>query len=63
MLVRINAVRIYGIYDFCEKIGVSPWKWWADVKPEKADELYINLPKEGYTEDEAECSISRDFPK
>lgn len=43
---------IYGIYDFCEKIGVSPWKWWADVKPEKADELYINLPKEGYTEDE-----------
>lgn len=40
---------IYGIYDFCEKIGVSPWKWWADVKPEKADELYINLPKDGYT--------------
>ena len=43
---------IYGIYDFCEKIGVSPWKWWADVKPKKADELYINLPKDGYTEDE-----------
>ena len=31
---------------------MSPWKWWADVKPEKADELYINLPKDGYTEDE-----------
>lgn len=43
---------IYGIYDFCEKIGVSPWEWWADVTPEKAEELYINLPKDGYTEDE-----------
>lgn len=27
-------------------------EWWADVKPKKADELYINLPKDGYTEDE-----------
>ena len=52
MPVRSKRGTIYGIYDFCEKIGVSPWKWWADVKPEKADELYINLPKEGYTEDE-----------
>jgi len=22
---------IYGIYDLCEKMGVSPWYWWADV--------------------------------
>lgn len=43
---------IYGIYDFCEKIGVSPWEWWSDVTPEKADELYINMPDGGYTEDE-----------
>lgn len=43
---------IYGIYDFCEKIGVSPWVWWADATPEKADELYVNLPAEGYTEGE-----------
>ncbi|WP_462412684.1 glycosyl hydrolase 115 family protein [Neobacillus sp. Marseille-QA0830] len=34
---------IYGIYDLCEKIGVSPWKWWADVVPGHADGLYISL--------------------
>lgn len=43
---------IYGIYDLCEKIGVSPWAWWSDVNPTHADELYINLPDNGYTEGE-----------
>lgn len=43
---------IYGIYDLCEKMGVSPWAWWADAEPVHADELYINLPKGGYTEGE-----------
>ncbi|MBQ2669447.1 MAG: glycosyl hydrolase 115 family protein, partial [Clostridia bacterium] len=43
---------IYGIYDLCEKMGVSPWKFWADVEPEKAENLYINLPDGGYTEGE-----------
>ena len=43
---------IYGIYDFCEKIGVSPWYYWADVTPAHEDELYINLPDSGYTEGE-----------
>ena len=43
---------IYGIYDVCEKIGVSPWTYWADVVPEAAEELYVNLPREGYTEGE-----------
>lgn len=43
---------IYGIYDMCEKIGVSPWEWWADVDPTHADTLYINLPEGGYTEGE-----------
>ena len=36
---------IYGIYDLCERIGVSPWYFWADV-PVKKKEEYI-LP-EGY---------------
>lgn len=22
---------IYGVYELCEQIGVSPWNWWADV--------------------------------
>lgn len=43
---------IYGIYDISEKIGVSPWYWWADAKPVHSDNLYINLPEEGYTEGE-----------
>lgn len=43
---------IYGIYDFCEKIGVSPWSWWADATPVHAEELYVDLPEEGYTEGE-----------
>jgi hypothetical protein len=32
---------IFGIYDLSEKIGVSPWYWWADVVPEKKSALYI----------------------
>lgn len=41
---------IYGIYDLSEKMGVSPWEWWADVKPIHADSIYASLPEEGYTE-------------
>lgn len=43
---------IYGIYDLCEKMGVSPWSWWADAEPVHADALYIDLPEGGYTEGE-----------
>ncbi|WP_150275251.1 glycosyl hydrolase 115 family protein [Paenibacillus tepidiphilus] len=30
---------IYGIYDLCEAIGVSPWHYWADV-PVKVKDAY-----------------------
>ena len=30
---------IYGIYRLSEMIGVSPWVWFADVAPEKKEEL------------------------
>lgn len=53
---------IYGIYDLCEKIGVSPWLFWADVQPETADELYINLPDGGYTEGEPSVKYRGIFP-
>lgn len=43
---------IYGIYDFCEKIGVSPWYWWSDADIVPAENLYVNLPDGGYTEGE-----------
>lgn len=32
---------IYGIYELCEQLGVSPWYWWADVPPKKRSEAYI----------------------
>lgn len=42
---------IYGIYDLSEKMGVSPWYYWADTPIGHADALYINLD-EPYTEGE-----------
>ncbi|MHB8579972.1 MAG: glycosyl hydrolase 115 family protein [Ignavibacteriaceae bacterium] len=32
---------IYGIYDVSEKIGISPWYWWADVPAKKHTGLYV----------------------
>lgn len=32
---------IYGIYEISRQIGVSPWYWWADVTPDKQDNLVI----------------------
>ena len=31
---------IYGIYTISERIGVSPWYWWADVPVQHQDEVY-----------------------
>jgi hypothetical protein len=31
----------YGLLTLSEKIGVSPWYWWADVKPAHQDNLLI----------------------
>jgi hypothetical protein len=32
---------IYGMYDLAEKIGVSPWYWWADVPVKKKSSIYV----------------------
>ena len=32
---------IYGIYDLSEKIGVSPWYWWADVPAKQHKSIYV----------------------
>lgn len=32
---------IYGMYDLSEKMGISPWHWWADVPVTKKDRIYI----------------------
>jgi hypothetical protein len=31
---------IFGIYDLSQRIGVSPWYWWADVAPRRHATLY-----------------------
>ena len=33
---------IYGIYDISERIGVSPWYWWADVPVKHQKELWYD---------------------
>jgi len=32
---------IYGIYDICEQMGVSPWTFWADVPVHHRDAVYV----------------------
>lgn len=34
----------YGVFTLSEKIGVSPWYWWADVPVRQQRELAINQP-------------------
>jgi hypothetical protein len=36
---------IYGIYEISQRIGVSPWYWWADVPVRHQDEVYWNTGK------------------
>lgn len=38
---------VYGIFDLAERMGISPWKWWADVHPEKRESIVLNLPQNG----------------
>ena len=32
---------VYGIYDLCEQIGVSPWYFWGDVPPKKTSRFQL----------------------
>ncbi len=41
---------IYGIYDLSEKIGVSPWYFWADVPVQKKENIYIKPGRYTYGE-------------
>lgn len=31
----------YGVFDISERIGISPWYWWADVTPQKKNKLTL----------------------
>lgn len=35
----------FGVYEMSQKIGVSPWVWWADVAPEKSENLFVSNGK------------------
>ncbi len=41
---------VYGIFDLAERMGISPWIWWADVAPTRKGKIRIDLPKEGILE-------------
>ncbi|MCK5821878.1 MAG: glycosyl hydrolase 115 family protein [Bacteroidales bacterium] len=41
---------VYGIFEVAERLGISPWKWWADVKPIPKESLSLKLEKDGITE-------------
>jgi hypothetical protein len=42
-----KRATIYGIYDLSEQIGVSPWRYWADVPVEHKDALFVKAGKYG----------------
>ncbi len=31
----------FGVFELSKMLGVSPWKWWADVHPERRTAIYI----------------------
>ena len=33
---------IYGVYDLCEQMGVSPWHWFADVPPKRHQQVFVS---------------------
>ena len=34
---------VYGVFELAKMLGVSPWKWWADVHPLKKENLSLYL--------------------
>ena len=35
----------FGVFELSRRLGVSPWKWWADVHPEKHSSIYLRAGK------------------
>ncbi len=52
LIIAGSDVRgtVYGIFDVAERLGISPWKWWADVKPTPKKRLSLKLEKDGITQ-------------
>lgn len=43
---------IYGIYEVSERLGVSPWYWWADVPVKKNPNVSIEIRNDYYASGE-----------
>ena len=49
-LLIVGADRrgaVYGAYDLSERIGISPWVWWADVPVTQKPALYLTAGARG----------------
>lgn len=40
---------VYAIFEMAERLGISPWKWWADVHPIKREKVALQFPYKGIT--------------
>ncbi|QZT38433.1 glycosyl hydrolase 115 family protein [Halosquirtibacter xylanolyticus] len=38
---------VYGLFEFAQRIGISPWKWWADIDLQKKKEIHLQIPHHG----------------
>ncbi|MDR7370109.1 glycosyl hydrolase 115 family protein [Flavobacterium aquidurense] len=49
LLVTGSDVRgtVYAVFEIADRLGISPWKWWADVHPIKQEKAVLQLPKNG----------------
>jgi hypothetical protein len=49
LLVVGSDVRgtVYAVFEMAERLGISPWKWWADVHSIKKENLVLQLPQNG----------------
>lgn len=49
LVVAGSDVRgtVYAVFEIAERLGISPWKWWADVHSIKKENLSLQLPQKG----------------
>jgi hypothetical protein len=49
LLIVGSDVRgtVYAIFEMAERLGISPWIWWADVHPIKKETVSLKLPQDG----------------
>ncbi|KAF2511387.1 glycosyl hydrolase [Flavobacterium zhairuonense] len=47
LIISGSDVRgtVYAIFEISDRLGISPWKWWADVHPIKREKLSLQLSK------------------